>query len=151
MISLDIFCLFESDRFTQALLYKQEYSYSKAITSFLFLSKMIAKLGRTQRTVNLNTRTKHKPYSGGSRGSPGGGGVSLNPLPAPPPPFLIILLKWNNLVSYLFHFHEIFKENKVKKSAKRTPIPLYIRALFPEILDPPLPYAQWENQQTANK
>ena len=36
-----------------------------------------------------------------------------------------------------FHFHGIFNQIQ-KKSAKRTPIPLYVYTPFPEILDPPL-------------
>ena len=53
-------------------------------------------------------------------------GVGSNPPPSPSPIFS---------ETKLFHFHGIFKKIEIK-SAKGTPIPLYIQTPFPEILDP---------------
>ena len=59
--------------------------------------------------------------------SEGAQGVGLNPLPAPH--FKISYengSKFGFSETKLFHFHGIFKKNEIK-SAKRTPIPFYIR------------------------
>ena len=56
----------------------------------------------------------------------------------PPPPFLNIIWKWNNLVSVRPNCFIFMGISKIEQKAKRAHIPLYIWTPFPEILDPPL-------------
>ena len=65
----------------------------------------------------INISNKYQ-ISGGSRG--GSGGSSENPSP---PPVFKYPMKMSE--TKLFHFHGIFKKHEIK-SAKQTPLPLYI-------------------------
>ena len=105
---------------------------------------------------NLNKQcilSLNSKFSGGSRGASGG---YSNP-PPPPPVFFKYPIKVKefglsktklfHFETNLFNFHGIFKKLDIK-SAKRTPILLYIRTPFPEILDPPLKLTFYEGLQS---